>query len=133
MSNQAMQAPALATVATGASSAIPDVESVLELEWDRRCVDGLVYGLSLVSVPMWGGSDRSWGLFVDALQTVSEAESTESGGFVLVKATQSAIGGRVEVGVYTDQFDAPTLESRLGLAVARANRASQSLDPATAS
>ena len=96
----------------------------LELDWERRRTDGLVHGLSRVSVPMSGGSDRTWDQLVGSLQRSSTSDSTASDAFHLVAADRWSDGATLELGVHTGYSDAAALHTRLALAVDRANRLS---------
>lgn len=106
------------TLAPSHTSAQP---LALALDWDRRLTDRLAYGLSMLSIPLSGGSDRTWGLLVSELQAASADSSAGDGDFHLVSAVRGDAGGQLGVGVYTGQHEAPLLQTRLNLAVARAN------------
>lgn len=95
---------------------------MLKLEWDRRLIDGLVYGLSRLSVPMSGGSERMWEHLVSDLQGSSTSDSTACDAFHLIAADRRASGSTLELGVHTGYCDALLLHTRLDLAVSRANR-----------
>ncbi len=99
----------------------PAQSSLLELDWEHRLVDPLAHGLSLLSVPVHGGSDHAWRRLVNDLQFASSDDLSGASGFQLVSADRTAAGSRLGVGVYTGGSDAALLELQLRHAVMRAN------------